>query len=288
MPVIFTRKADAGGWQYPPFHALSLDGGRAYRADQYSDHSVSQVRLSARPRVHRSVVDTLARRILSGDIAPGEGLPNTQDLSAELGVSRSALREAIKVLAAKGLLGVRPRTGTRVLPRESWNLMDPELLAWCGPTMDAEMLRALLECRRLIEPGAAALAAERATPAQVAAIDEACNRMSAAASLEERIAADLDFHLEVLKASANLFLVQWAATVSSVLLATFRRSTVAAESMEPASSAHREIVEAIRLRDAARADRGMRVVLQVAAADLQLDAAWLPSRTLAKVATKPA
>jgi GntR family galactonate operon transcriptional repressor len=247
---------------------------------------VSQVRLSARPRVHRSVVDTLAHRILSGDIAPGEGLPNTQDLSAELGVSRSALREAIKVLTAKGMLGVRPRTGTRVLPRESWNLMDPELLAWCGPTMDAEMLGALLECRRLIEPGAAALAAERATSAQVAAIDEACNRMSAAASLEERVAADLDFHLAVLRASGNLFLVQWAATVSSVLVATFRRSTVAAESMEPASSAHREIVDAIRLRDPGRADRGMRVVLQVAAADLQLDAAGSPSSTLAKVATK--
>ena len=75
--------------------------------------------------------------------------------------------EAIKVLTAKGMLGVRPRTGTRVLPRESWNLMDPELLAWCGPTMDADMLGALLECRWLIEPGAAALAADRASAADV-------------------------------------------------------------------------------------------------------------------------
>jgi GntR family transcriptional regulator, galactonate operon transcriptional repressor len=236
--------------------------------------------------VHRSVVDTLARRILSGDIAPGEGLPNTRDLSAELGVSRSALREAIKVLTAKGMLGVRPRTGTRVLPRESWNLMDPELLAWCGPTMDADMLSALLECRRLIEPGAAALAAERASAADVAAIDQAFTRMAAAPTLEERVAADLDFHLAVLRASGNLFLLQWAGTVSSVLLAAFRRSSGAALSPEAASSAHREIVEGIRLRDPVRADRGMREVLRVAAADLQL---WpVPSNTAASVAVKRA
>ncbi|WP_158802323.1 MULTISPECIES: FadR/GntR family transcriptional regulator [unclassified Acidisoma] len=247
---------------------------------------MSQVRLSPRPRVHRSVVDTLARRILSGDIAPGEGLPNTQDLSAELGVSRSALREAIKVLTAKGMLGVRPRTGTRVLPRESWNLMDPELLAWCGPTMDADMLGALLECRWLIEPGAAALAADRASAADLAAIDQAFTRMASAPTLEERVAADLDFHLAVLRASGNLFLLQWAGTVSSVLLAAFRRSSGAALSLEAASSAHREIVEAIRLRDPARADRGMREVLRVAAADLQL---WpVPSNTAASVAMKRA
>ena len=92
--------------------------------------------------------------------------------------------------------------------------------------------------------------------------------------------------MAVLRASGNLFLLQWAGTVSSVLLAAFRRSSGAALSLEAASSAHREIVEAIRLRDPARADRGMREVLRVAAADLQL---WpVPSNTAASVAMKRA
>ena len=146
---------------------------------------------------------------MSGDIRPGEGLPNTQDLSAELGVSRSSLREAIKVLGAKGMLEVRPRTGTRVLPRSSWNLMDPELLGWCGPSLDPDLVRSLLECRELIEPGAAAMAAQRATNTQLAIIEAALERMAQAASLDERVEADLDFHVAVLRASGNPFLAQW-------------------------------------------------------------------------------
>ena len=137
-----------------------------------------QVGTIARPRVHRDVVAELARRILSGTVLPGERLPNTVQLSADLGVSRSALREAIKVLTAKGMLEVQPRTGMRVRPRDNWNLMDPELLSWCGPALDAELLRSLLECRQLIEPGAASLAAANATAAQLAVMEEAFNRMN--------------------------------------------------------------------------------------------------------------
>ena len=208
---------------------------------------------------------------MSGRIQPGEGLPNTQDLSAELGVSRSALREAIKVLGAKGMLEVRPRTGTRVLPRSSWNLMDPELLGWCGPALDADLVRSLLECRQLIEPGAAALAAQRATGLQLAAIEAALERMAQAASLDERVEADLEFHVAVLRASGNLFIAQWGLAVSSVLLVAFRLSTGASDSYDVAFSAHRDVVEAIRLRDAPGADRGMRVVLGTMAHDLRLD-----------------
>ncbi|WP_419760297.1 FadR/GntR family transcriptional regulator [Acidisoma sp.] len=233
---------------------------------------MSQPGSTSRPRVHRGVVDTLARRIMSGRIQPGEGLPNTQDLSAELGVSRSALREAIKVLGAKGMLEVRPRTGTRVLPRSSWNLMDPELLGWCGPALDDDLVRSLLECRQLIEPGAAALAAQRATGLQLAAIEAALERMAQAASLDERVEADLEFHVAVLRASGNLFIAQWALAVSSVLLVAFRLSTGASDSYDVAFSAHRDVVEAIRMRDAPGADRGMRVVLGTMAHDLRLDA----------------
>jgi DNA-binding FadR family transcriptional regulator len=220
--------------------------------------------------VHREVVETLAHRILSGEIKPGETLPNTQDLSAALGVSRSALREAIKVLSAKGMLEVRPRTGTRVLPRSSWNLMDPELLSLSGPVLDEDLVRSLLECRHLIEPGAAALAARRATPAQIETIEAALAQMDALL-LEDRVQADLDFHVAILRASGNLFLAQWGQTVSSVLLAAFRLSTGASHAYDIAFSAHRDVVEAIRARDAAAADRAMRAVLSTMAHDLHLD-----------------
>src|ERR1700712_267132 len=146
-----------------------------------------QVGPITRPRVHRDVVANLARRILSGDLAPGASLANTIQLSADLGVSRSTLREAIKVLSAKGMLDVRARTGTRVRPRDSWNLMDPEVLSWCGPELDPELLRSLLEGRQLIEPGAAALAAVNATAAQLAVIEAAFDRMNEADDLNARV-----------------------------------------------------------------------------------------------------
>ena len=232
--------------------------------------ALADLQTSSRPRVHRDVVETLAHRILSGIIKPGESLPNTQNLSSALGVSRSALREAIKVLSAKGMLDVRPRTGTRVLPRSSWNLMDPELLSWSGPILDADLVRSLLECRKLIEPGAAALAAQRATPAQLAEIEAALAQMDAEA-LEDRVQADLNFHVAILRASSNLFLAQWGQTVSSVLLAAFRLSTGATHSYDATFSAHRDVVDAICKRDPAAADRSMRVVLSAMAHDLHLE-----------------
>ena len=230
-----------------------------------------QVVNQTRPRVHQNVVAELARRILSGDIPAGGMLPSMQDLSDELGVSRSAMREAIKVLSAKGMVEVKPRTGTRVRPRSGWNLMDPELLSWCGPALDYNLLKSLLKCRQLIEPGAAAMAAANANAGQLAMIENAFLRMKAATSLADRLQADLDFHVSVLSASGNIFLEQWGSAISSVLLAAFRISTETAPSDDEAFGVHAEVLEAIRLRNEPRADRAMRRLLTVAAKDLQVD-----------------
>lgn len=230
-----------------------------------------QVRNLTRPRVHHGVVADLARRILSGAVEAGEVLPSMQELSAELGISRSALREAIKVLSAKGMVEVRPRTGTRVRPRASWNFMDPELLSWCGPELNAGLLRSLLQCRLLIEPGAAALAAANATAAQLAVIEDALSRMKAASTLNERVQADLDFHVAVLSASGNIFLEQFGSTLASVLVAAFRLSTETALSDDEAFGVHAEVLEAVRLRNEPRADRAMRRLLMVAAKDLHME-----------------
>ncbi|MCB8883758.1 FadR family transcriptional regulator [Acidisoma cellulosilytica] len=231
-----------------------------------------QVGNNARPRVHQNVLMDLARRILSGEIPAGSLLPSMQELSDELGVSRSAMREAIKVLSAKGMVEVRPRTGTRVRPRATWNLMDPELLSWSGPELDQRFLTSLLQCRLLIEPGAAALAAANATAAQLAVMEDAFHRMQNAKTLGERVEADLDFHVAVLSASGNIFLEQWGSTISSVLLAAFRISTETAMSGDEAFSVHGEVLEAIRMRSEQRADRAMRRLLTVAAKDLHVGA----------------
>ncbi|MCX7279363.1 MAG: GntR family transcriptional regulator, partial [Burkholderiales bacterium] len=98
--------------------------------------------------LHGQVVSELGKRIVSG-IYPAEAvLPNEEQLCQELEVSRTALREAVKVLAAKGLLESRPRIGTRVRNRDLWNLLDPDILAWrCAIGADAEFLRHLTELR---------------------------------------------------------------------------------------------------------------------------------------------
>src|SRR3954469_676249 len=80
--------------------------------------------------LHGEIVHEIGLRILRGDLRPGDVLPGEEELGGELGVSRTVLREAIKVLAAKRLVESRPKTGTRVLPRGEWNLIDPDVLAW--------------------------------------------------------------------------------------------------------------------------------------------------------------
>lgn len=226
----------------------------------------------ARPRVHADMVGQLARRILSGALPPGAALPSTAALSAELGVSRTALREAIRTLSAKGLVQMRPRTGTRVCAREEWHLLDPQVLGWAGASLEPDFVRSLLECRQLIEPAAAAMAARRATAAQLAEAESAYLRMAAA--LPHDVAAcceaDLEFHLAVLRASGNPVLAQLAGTISAALLAIFQLSRRLADSHREALSAHRDVVEAIRMRDAATAEATMRRLLGVAARDLGL------------------
>ncbi len=224
-----------------------------------------------RPRVHDGVVGTLARRILSGEAAPGSGLPNTALLSAHLGISRGALREAVRVLGAKGLVEMRPGTGTRIRPSEEWHLLDPEVLAWGGADLAPHIVRSLLECRLLIEPGAAAIAATRATAKQLAVIEGCYERMAATLphDVDACCDADLAFHVALFRATDNAVLAQLAAAISAALLATFRLSTRLADSHQEAMSAHRDVVEAIRMRDPGGATQAINRVLGKSARHLR-------------------
>src|SRR5882762_613163 len=120
--------------------------------------------------LHGRIVHAIGRRILSGDLRPGELLP----AEPELGASRTVVREAVKVLAAKGLVESRPKTGTRVRPPASWNLLDPDVLAWQQEgTPQPIFLRKLTEVRLIVEPAAAELAARRARAPELTTLDGA-------------------------------------------------------------------------------------------------------------------
>lgn len=202
-------------------------------------------------KLHGQVVQELGRRVASGAYAEEALLPNEDQLCQELHVSRTALREAVKVLAAKGLLEPRPRIGTRVRARALWNLLDPDVLAWrCAAGADAEFLRHLLELREIIEPAAAALAAASRSPEQLAAIASALQDMAQAPGLTQWVEADLAFHTAVLRATNNPLLMPLAAMVGSALESLLGLSARSAGDFKRGLPDHQKVLEAIARGDA--------------------------------------
>src|SRR5258707_6472034 len=131
---------------------------------------------------HGRLVHAIGQKILSGQLRPGEPLPRESELIAQFQVSRTAIREATRVLAAKGLIESRQKAGTKVRPRTQWNLLDPDILAWQSTDgLTRQVVDDLVELRQVIEPTAARLAASRATPAEIADIATAYERMAEAA-----------------------------------------------------------------------------------------------------------
>ncbi|WP_306118203.1 MULTISPECIES: FadR/GntR family transcriptional regulator [unclassified Roseitalea] len=212
----------------------------------------------ARPR--ERVTRALAQRILSGDIPPGEKLPNEADLGAQMAVSRTALRESIRMLAGKGLVESRTRAGTIVLPPTHWNQLDPDLLAWREALPpDYAFVRALTEAREVIEPAAAALAARRATARDLARIEAAYEAMQAAggADIDASVQADEAFHRAILVASHNAVFANFGAVIGSALRNSFRLTTSASENYALTLEKHGDVLEAIRLRR----DEGARALM---------------------------
>ena len=172
--------------------------------------------------MHGRIVHGIGRRIVIGQIRPGEQLP-----MARVHASRGVVREAVKVLAAKGLVVSRPRTGTRVRPREQWNLMDPDVLAWRHEGLPTSaFMGKLTEVRLIIEPGAAELAARRATKAQLASLGMALRDMREALARrppDHRAynEADIRFHRAIVQGCDNDVLEQVGAFVNTTLLVAF-------------------------------------------------------------------
>jgi GntR family transcriptional regulator, galactonate operon transcriptional repressor len=228
-------------------------------------------------RVHNAVLRTIGASILGGTYGPGDALPREHELAAQFGVSRSSVREAVRVLCAKGLLQAGPRVGVRVRPRDAWQMLDPTVLSWHPDIRrEPELLPSLLEARRIIEPPAAALAARHATAADLAAIEAACLGMARAipddmAACSE---ADLAFHAGVIAASHNLVLKGLIGAMTAMLRPLFDITNrlmapplIASESQ--ALLLHREVLDRIRLRDEAGARDAMARLLDIAEDDLR-------------------
>jgi DNA-binding FadR family transcriptional regulator len=199
--------------------------------------------------LHNQVIHELGRLIVSGELAPGEGLPREELLAERMNVSRTALREAMKVLSAKGLIESRQKTGTRVRDTVHWNQLDADVLAWrCASMPTEDFVEKLVEMREIIEPAAAAAAARRRSAEQLARIDAAYAAMDAASNLDEWAEADLAYHEAVLHATNNELMISLFSVIETALGTYFVLSARTAGNFKYSLPHHKKVLDAIRRR----------------------------------------
>lgn len=223
-----------------------------------------------RRNLHKDVVEELGRKIVAGEFGQTGILPTELHLAADLGVSRNVLREAIKVLAAKGLLEVRPKTGTRVRPESDWNLLDREVLTWQAfSALKLPHSFNLAEFRLIVGPKAAFLAAKRAKPEDVDLIDRICTELEACVGHIERVPdVDITFHRSIHHASHNAILNNIGSLTASLMQIQIQLTTQEPGSFERGLPLHRELTEAIRRHDAAAAEDAARRLCEMPYLDL--------------------
>lgn len=220
---------------------------------------------------HQRVVEELGRRIVQGLLPPDRPLPVEESLASDLGVSRGALREAVKALAAKGMLRTRPRTGTHVLPRGHWHHLDRDLLRWQQTYEPRQLLRDTGELRRAVEPEAARLAAGRAGPGHIRVMFEALEAMEAAAAhpgLDEFVEADMAFHRALLDASGNRLLASLGRALEVALEHSFAVSSQTPGAVEASLPFHRAIAEAVA--ECRPSDASAAILAIIEAAELEI------------------
>lgn len=217
-------------------------------------------------RLQPRVTATLARHVVESDRAGNiVSFPKEAVLCRQLGVSRSILRESMKVLADKGMVEMKPRAGTHSRPRGEWRLLDPDILSWqaeLGP--DPQFLRNLCEVRLAIEPTAAGFAAVRATRGEVAAIESILDERRKAAGRarpERLIDLDLGFQSAVVEASHNPLLVQLSSTIRSPFRVALAYTSRFPAAVQLGLEAHEELVDSLRRRDPMGARRAAEQVV---------------------------
>lgn len=221
--------------------------------------------------LHGSLLNQVGARILRGELPPGTQFANVEELSASYGVSRTVMREVIRVLIDKGMLESRPRTGTRVRPRDKWNFLDPDVLAWrYGAITDAADTRSLFELRRAIEPAAGALAAQRASAEQIAELEGYFELMEQYADDGPRFAEpDLQFHQLILRMTGNELIGSLAALIEAALVMSFRLSDANPLGQRPSLPLHRRVIDCIKARDSDGARDALLSLLDDAEVDVE-------------------
>lgn len=195
----------------------------------------------------QQVADTLGNAIISGQYGAHNPVPSEAVLCDEMQVSRSAAREAVKSLAAKGLITSRARQGIRVLPETEWNLFDADVLRWMrhsNPSL--ELLKEITELRVAVEPEAAMLAAQRQNSEKIAKISDALERMKKAETgLDDPLESDIAFHLSILNASENRFFMQLGRIIDTTLRVSIRFTNMRTGVKAANHQDHKKIYDAI-------------------------------------------
>jgi DNA-binding FadR family transcriptional regulator len=213
-----------------------------------------------------SIANSLGAAIVVGTYSVHNPLPIEADLCRQFSASRTVLREAVKMLTAKGLLGSRPRLGTWVQPEDNWNLLDPDVLGWLlERKYSSALLIEFTEIRLAMEPGAATLAAKAAGDEEKAAIGDAIERMQAAdRGDDDPLESDIAFHVAVLRASRNRFYAQLTGFTTTALRISIRM-TNRFKGVRLASVAdHKKVADAIIAGRSAAAGEAMRKLIQEA------------------------
>jgi DNA-binding FadR family transcriptional regulator len=224
---------------------------------------------ASKQRIPAKIAQELGVQIVSGKLAPGTTLADEISASFKRKVSRSAYREAIRILVAKGLVESRPKSGTRVSVMASWHLLDPDILFWMfAQEPQLEFLNALFELRRMIEPQIAALAAERRTLKQANEMGQALEVMSRETLRTEKgRAADELFHAKLIEACGNPFLTSLSGSVTATVIwsTIFKHRT---EGLKRDSvPEHLRVYEAVAARDSGAARVAMEELIDLALAD---------------------
>ncbi len=217
---------------------------------------------------HEAVLDSVGRSIVAGFVPPGTPL-DLAGIEQQLGVSRSVVREALRVLDTLGMVRAWPKRGTFVRPRSDWNWLHPLVLSWSHDQhRDVEFLQAVAQMREIIEPNVAAIAAQRRSDAEAAELAAALATMEGAGGdIDRFIEADVAFHRVLLRATHNELLLQIGGVVEAAIRNHDRG--VSAQHWAESLGLHREVAHAVARRSAGDAEAGMRRVLDQALSDVQ-------------------
>ncbi len=224
----------------------------------------------AKRSLHVQVACEIARSIITGDLPQGEIIPGEMDLCTQFGVSRTALREAIKLLTSKGLLESKPKVGTRVRLQEHWNYLDSQLLDWLIDMEKTDHLyQEFISLRKAIEPEACACAARNASVEQrmkLSALFQKMDSISNGFDHDNWVDVDLEFHRLIFISTGNCFFLPFANVLSTMFRSFFHH---ASKSGSTCIEEHRAIYEAIMAGNAEKARQASEALLNQSVQELE-------------------